>query len=240
MVHGEGTRYMISFLLEYWHLYLMGLGVALFIAVISYAFALVVGTFGAIARVSQIRSLRLLAAAYVAVFRSMPPLLTLYTIYFALPTLAVELNVRFISVMVEPLGNRIISAVVAFTLASGAYATEIIRAGILSVPEEQIEAAKSIGMPYGQAFRRVIAPQAFRTAFPTLSNEFLIALKATSLASAIGVVELMRTAQMIASNTFQHLSAYTIAGVFYVAFVSILQYLLQRIENRLPGAVRQS
>jgi His/Glu/Gln/Arg/opine family amino acid ABC transporter permease subunit len=229
---------MIEFFLQYWHLYLSGLGVALLISVFSYALALVIGTFGAIGRTSGSRPARIVAASYVAVFRSMPPLLTLYIVYFALPSLAMSIDVPAISSLIEPLGNRIFAAVVAFTLASGAYATEIIRSGIASVPEEQIEAAKSIGMPYNQAFRRIIAPQAFRIAFPTLSNEYLIALKATSLASVIGVVELMRTAQILASTTFQHLVAYSIAGIFYVVFVSLLQFLLQRVENRLPGTVR--
>ncbi len=228
---------MIAFFLQHWHLYLAGLAVALLISVIAYALALVIGTVGAIARTSRSRPARFAAAAYVAVFRSMPPLLTLYIVYFALPSLAMGLGVPALTALVEPLGNRIFAAVIAFTLASGAYATEIIRAGIASVPDEQFEAARSIGMPYGKAFRRIIAPQAFRTAFPTLSNEYLIALKATSLASVIGVVELMRTAQILASMTFQYLLAYTIAGIFYVVFVSLLQFLLHRVENRLPGTV---
>jgi His/Glu/Gln/Arg/opine family amino acid ABC transporter permease subunit len=231
---------MIEFFLLHWHLYFAGLAVALLISVIAYAFALVIGTFGALARTSQSRVARFAAAVYVAVFRSMPPLLTLYIVYFALPSLALSLGIPALVALLEPLGNRIVAAVIAFTLASGAYATEIIRAGIASVPDEQVEAAKSIGMPYGKAFRRIIAPQAFRTAFPTLSNEYLIALKATSLASVIGVVELMRTAQILASITFQHLVAYTIAGIYYITFVSLLQLLLQEVEKRLPGSVRPS
>jgi His/Glu/Gln/Arg/opine family amino acid ABC transporter permease subunit len=230
---------MIAFLLENWRLYIAGLAVALLVSIFSYSFALVIGTIGAIARTSTSRPQRAISAAYVAVFRSIPPLLTLYLVYFALPSFALSTGSETLIALTEPLGNRIIAAVIAFTLTSGAYATEIIRAGIASVPDDQIEAARSIGMTFGQSFRRVVGPQAFRVAFPTLSNEYLIALKATSLASVIGVVELMRVAQILASATFQHLIAYSVAGLFYIAFVSFLQFVLQWVERRLPGTVNR-
>jgi His/Glu/Gln/Arg/opine family amino acid ABC transporter permease subunit len=228
---------MTGFFLENWHLYLAGLATALLISVLAYGLAVVIGTFGALARTSASKPLRLLSATYVAVFRSMPPLLTLYLVYFALPSFAVSVGSDVLIALTEPLGNRIIAAVAAFTLTSGAYATEIIRAGIASVSHDQIEAARSIGMTSGQTFRRVVGPQAFRVAFPTLSNEYLIALKATSLASVIGVVEVMRAAQILASASFQHLLAYSIAGLFYIAFASVLQLALQRLEGSLPGTV---
>jgi ABC-type amino acid transport system permease subunit len=176
---------------------------------------------------------RTTAAAYVAAFRGLPPLLILYLVYFGLPTWAAELNIPLLTDLFRPLDNRIIAAIVGFTLASGAYSTEIIRAGIASVKATQIEAARSIGMTYALAFRRVIAPQAFRTAFPPLSNEYITVLKSTSLASVIGVAELMRAAQMAGNITFKYIASYSIAGCLYVAFVLVLQSAFHQFEKRM-------
>jgi His/Glu/Gln/Arg/opine family amino acid ABC transporter permease subunit len=226
---------MLRFAEDYWYLYLAGLGTALIISAVSIVLAILIGTFGALGRTASSLSVRFIAGSYVAGFRSFPPLLTLYLIYFGLPSWAENAHLPMLSALVEPLGNRILAAVIAFTLTSGAYATEIIRAGIAAVPEEQWEAARSIGMSQSRAFRRIVAPQAFRIAFAPLGNEYLALLKATSLASVIGVVELMRTAQIAAGITFQHLIAYSMAGTYYVVFVVIMQLALQNLERRLPG-----
>ena len=227
---------MFTFFAQQWYPYLVGLGVGFMISVRSMAISIVLGTLGALGRRSGSGVVRAIAGAYVAVFRGIPPLLSLYIVYFGLPTWAADADFPIISAFFEPLGNRIFAAVVAFTLASGAYSTEIIRAGIESVHEEQFEAARSIGMSHALAFRRIIAPQAFRIAFPPLSNEYLAVLKATSLASVIGVVELMRTAQIAASLSFEYLVAYSMAGIYYIVFVITLQTVLDHLERRFPGA----
>jgi glutamine transport system permease protein len=168
---------------QYTGAYLTGFALSLLISVIVIGFSILIGTFAAIGRTSRHRAFRMVTAFYVAVFRGLPPILTLYLVYFGLPSFAESADVPLLSWLLRPLDNRIVAAVVGFMLSSGAYSTEIIRAGIASVKKEQIDAARSIGMTYGLAFRRVIAPQAFRTAFPPLSNEYITVLKATSLAS---------------------------------------------------------
>lgn len=173
---------------------------------------------------------------YVAVFRALPPLLTLYFVFFGLPIWAAYAEIPLLSTFLESFNNRVAAAIVAFALTSSAFSTEIIRSGIESVPREQWDAAKSIGMPYGLALRRVIAPQAFRIAFPPLGSEYIYVLKGTSLASIIGVVELMRNAQIAAGATFQNLFAYSMAGAYYVGFVVVLQILLGHLEQRFPGS----
>lgn len=230
---------MIEFIGRYWHSYLVGLGVALYISVAAMAVSIVIGTLGALGRRSGSGYVRALASGYVAVFRAVPPLLALYIVYFGLPALASDLGTPFLSGLLMPLNNRIVAAVIAFCLVSGAYSTEIIRAGIASVPDEQWEAARSIGMSHALAFRRVVAPQAARIAFPPLGNEYISVLKGTSLASVIGVVELMRSAQLAAGATFQNLLAYSLAGVYYIAFVIVLQTVFNRLERRFPGTPRQ-
>lgn len=229
---------MLEFVSRYWVSYLVGLLVAVGISAASMALSVAIGTVGAQARGSRHGVVRALVAGYVAVFRAVPPLLTLYFVYFGLPTWAAQADIPVLSEFLEPLNNRILAAVLAFALTSGAFTTEIIRSGIKSVGEDQIDAARSIGMSPAQIFRRIIAPQAFRIALPPLGSEYIYVLKGTSLASVIGVVELLRTAQLAAGATFQSLTAYSMAGVYYLIFVIALQMTLGKLEVRFPGERR--
>jgi His/Glu/Gln/Arg/opine family amino acid ABC transporter permease subunit len=225
---------------EYSGAYLAGFTLAVAISAIVIVFSIVIGTFTALGRTSRSKTLRGLSAAYVAVFRGIPPLLTLYLVYFGLPSWAASADVPLFSQLLQPLDNRIVAACFALALTSGAYSTEIIRAGIASVKTDQTDAALSIGMTYGLAFRRIVAPQAFRTAFPPLSNEYITVLKATSLASVIGVAELMRAAQLAANLTFQYPVAYSLAGIYYVSFVVLLQVTFHRVERKLSRSIGRS
>src|SRR5690348_343933 len=214
---------MLELISAYSGAYLAGFGISLVISLLVIALSVAIGTMAAIGRLSRRPALRRLTAIYVALFRALPPLLTLYLVYFGLPFWAASAGFPILSQLLEPLNNRIFASVVALTFTSAAYTTEIIRAGILSVRHEQLEAARSLGMTYPLAFRRVIGPQAFRVAFPPLSNEYITVLKFTSLTSVIGVAELMRAAQIAGNVTFQYLQAYALAGMYYVAFVVVLQ-----------------
>ena len=218
---------------QYSEAYLAGFGIALLISVVVMVCSIVIGTLAALGRTSRYPTLRIITGAYVAVFRGVPPLLTLYLVYFGLPSWAASADIQFLTWFLQPLDNRIVAAMLAFALTSGAYSTEIIRAGIASVKPEQTDAARSIGMTYGLAFRRIIAPQAFRTAFPPLSNEYITVVKATSLASVIGVAELMRTAQLAGNLTFQYVPAYSMAGLYYVLFVLVVQTVAHQVERKL-------
>lgn len=227
---------MLDFITRYWDSYLLGLAISIGISTGSICISLALGVLLAIGRRSKFLILRAVISGYVAVFRALPPLLTVYFVFFGLPIWATHARIPVLSSFLESLNNRVAASVVAFALTSSAFTTEIIRSAIESVPREQWDAAKSIGMPYGLALRRAIAPQAFRIAFPPLGSEYIYVLKGTSLASIIGVVELMRTAQIAAGATFQNLLAYSMAGAYYVAFVIVLQTLFGRLEERLPGA----
>ncbi|GAA0345201.1 hypothetical protein GCM10008967_39540 [Bacillus carboniphilus] len=127
------------------------------------------------------------------------------------------------------------SAIIAFSLNMGAYASEVIRAAILSIPKGQWEASYSMGMSYPQALRRVILPQASRVSIPPLSNSFISLVKDTSLASVILVAEMFRKAQEIAATTYEPLLLYTQAALIYwvVCFtLSIVQGMLERRLDR--------
>jgi His/Glu/Gln/Arg/opine family amino acid ABC transporter permease subunit len=223
---------MIEFAQEYFWLYCVGTAIGIGLTLLSVAGSIFLGLWIALARLSGKRPLRLFGSIYVALFRGVPPLVLLYIVYFGLPTLAQNADNAFLIALLAPLNNRLFAATIAFAINSAAYSAEIIRAAIISVPASQLEAARSFGMSHAQSMRRIVLPQALRVAFPPLGNEFITVLKGTSLASVIGVTELMRTAQMAAANTFQNLTAYSFAGVFYVVMVVLLQLGLSVLENR--------
>jgi His/Glu/Gln/Arg/opine family amino acid ABC transporter permease subunit len=223
---------MLEFAREYFWLYCTGTAIGIGLTALSMVGSIFLGLWVALARLSGNRALRAFGSVYVAFFRGIPPLVLLYIVYFGLPTLAQDFNNAFLIALLAPLDNRLFAATVAFAVNSAAYSAEIIRAAILSVPPSQLEAARSFGMSHALSMRRIVLPQALRVAFPPLGNEFITVLKGTSLASVIGVTELMRTAQMAASATFHNLTAYTFAGVFYVVLVILLQFGLTTLENR--------
>jgi His/Glu/Gln/Arg/opine family amino acid ABC transporter permease subunit len=206
------------------------------LTVVSMAASVGIGLAGALGRLSESRVIRAFVSAYVALFRGIPPLVLLYVVYFGLPGWAQDLNIRPLVSFLTPLNNRVFAAVVAFAINSGAYSTEIIRSAIRSIPAEQMEAAESLGMSYWLAMRRIILPQSARVAFPPLGNEFITVLKGTSLASVIGVTELMRNAQLAAASTFKNLTAYTLAAFFYVVMVVVLQTIVSSFERRFSPA----
>ncbi len=223
---------MLQFARDYLPFYTIGAVVGMGLTLTSMLGSVAIGLVGALGRVSERPAVRTLASGYVAIFRGVPPLVLLYVVYFGLPSWAHDLGIRFLMDLLSPLNNRILAAVVAFALNSGAYSTEIIRASIQSIPPEQTEAARSLGMSYWLTMRRVIIPQSLRVAFAPLGNEFITVLKGTSLASVIGVTELMRDAQLAAAATFQNLVAYSLAAIFYVVMVIILQQMVSMVEKR--------
>jgi His/Glu/Gln/Arg/opine family amino acid ABC transporter permease subunit len=220
--------------------YLAGLGVGIGIATLAIAVGLALGLFGALAKLSSSRSLNVIGAGYTAIFRAIPPLLTLYIVYFGLPSWVRDAGIDAVSILLAPLNNRTVSAVVALSLTAGAYMTEIIRAAIISVGPDQMDAARSLGLRWSSAFRYIIAPQAARIAFPALASEYIVVIKGTSLLSVIGVVELMRTAQIAAGATLENMTAYSLAGLYYIALVFALQTIFSVVERKLdPGGLAQ-
>jgi L-cystine transport system permease protein len=167
---------------------------------ISFGIGLVIALFVALARISRLTPLSWLARAYVSVIRGTPLLVQLFIVFYALPQF---------DIVIDPFP----AAVIAFSLNVGGYAAEVIRAAILSIPKGQWEAAQTIGMHYPTTLRRIILPQAARTAVPPLSNTLISLVKDTSLASTILVTELLRVAQLAAAPTFDFFALYAVAAV---------------------------
>jgi cystine transport system permease protein len=180
----------------------------------------VIALFVALARISRITPLSLLARGYISVIRGTPLLVQLFIVFYALPQF---------DIVIDPFP----AAVIAFSLNVGGYAAEVIRGAILSIPRGQWEAAQTIGMNYATTLRRVILPQAARTAVPPLSNTLISLVKDTSLASTILVTELLRVAQLAAAPTFDFFALYGVAAIYYWVICVVLSFFQGRLETRL-------
>ncbi len=191
---------------------------------ISFAGGLVVALIVALMRLSPLAPVSALARFYVSVIRGTPLLLQLFIIFYGLPSMGVT---------VDPFP----SACVALTLNVGGYASEVVRAAILSVPKGQSEAAATVGMNYATTMRRIVLPQATRVAVPPMSNTLISLVKDTSLASTIQVTELLRKAQEIAAPTYEFFTLYTVAAVYYWVICLALAFSQSRLEVRLDRYV---
>jgi cystine transport system permease protein len=191
---------------------------------ISFVLGLVLALVLALMRLSPVPPVQAVARAYVSVIRGTPLLLQLFIIYYGLPSLGVT---------IDPFP----SAVIAFTLNVGGYASEVVRAAILAVPAGQWEAAATVGMGYPTTLRRIVLPQATRVAVPPLSNTLIALVKDTSLASTIQVTELLRKAQEAAAPTYQFFALYSLAAVYYWVICLALSFTQSRLETRLDRYV---
>jgi len=194
------------------------------LALISMALGLVIALGIALMRLSPIRVLQAIARVYVSIVRGTPLLVQLYVIFYGLPS---------IGATIDPWP----SAIIAFSINVGGYASEVIRASILSVPKGQWEAGYTIGMSPAQSLRRIIIPQAARVSVPPLSNTFISLVKDTSLASVILVTELFRRAQEIAAFNQAFMAVYVEAAVIYWVICLVLSSGQNVLEKRLDRYV---
>jgi len=178
---------------------------------------MVIGLFGAFLRISSFSILRKSASAYIFVVRGTPLLLQLFIIYYGLTSI--------VTIPSFP------AVIIALGIHNGAYLAEIFRGAIQSINKGQMEAARSLGMNYFMAMRLVILPQAFRRAIPPLGNQFIIALKDSSLASTIAVPELLLKGRQLGSSTFKYMEMLIIVAIWYLLMTSILSAILHWIER---------
>lgn len=189
------------------------------VTILSIIFALFVGLFAGLGRLSRTRILNRIATIYVEVVRGIPLLVQLFYIYYALGKL-VQLP-------------RMTSAIIAMTFCYGAYMGEIFRAGIQSVPQGQMEAALALGMTRTQAIWKVILPQTFRIILPPVGNEFIALLKDSSLVSILAVSDLLRRGREFASTSFMYFETYTVVALVYLVITLFLSRIVAYMEQRL-------
>lgn len=208
------------------------------LAIISFFFGLIIALVTALIRLSRQRGafmiLKWIASFYVWLFRSTPLLVQLFIVFFGLPYLRIK-GVLPHGIKLEPFTAGIIT----FSLNTGAYASETIRAAISSVPTGQWEAGAAIGMTRLQILWRIILPQALRVALPPLSNSFISLAKDTSLAASITIMEMFAVSQQIAAENYQPLLMYTLVAMVYAVFTTVLSYFqgyLERVVDRQVNA----
>jgi polar amino acid transport system permease protein len=194
----------------------------LWISVVAQTCGVILGLFLALMRMSRFRFLSGPASAYIWFFRGSPLLVQVLLLWDGLPKLAPGLLLPAWA-----------AVVVAFSLNEGAYMAEITRAGITSVDPGQMEAAKSLGMRYALALRRIVLPQAARVIVPPLGNEFNNMLKTTSIASVIGLEELTGTAQIFGSFNFTIFEWLIMVTFYYLLLTTLWGFVQRWIENRL-------
>ncbi|MBQ1818228.1 MAG: amino acid ABC transporter permease [Clostridia bacterium] len=223
------TERLVNILLESFpKIFLQGLIVTIPLTVISFALALIIAMACAMIQIANVKGLKQIVRFYIWIVRGTPLLVQLYLIYFGLPDLGIVLP-------------SFPCAILVFALNEGAYCAETMRAAIESVPKGQLEAGYCVGMSYMQIMRRIVLPQAFRTAFPPLSNSLISMVKDTSLAANITVMEMFMQAQRIAGRTYEHLALYAETAIIYLIFCTVftrLQRLGEKKLNRLSGGGR--
>ena len=206
---------------SFWQILLPGLTMTIPLTILSFTFGLILALLAALVQVAEIRVLKPIARFYIWVISGTPLLVQLFVIFYGLPSLGILLD-------------AFPSAVIVFSVNTGAYAAETIRAAIESVPRGQLEAGYCAGLTYAQTMRRIILPQAMRTAFAPLSNSLISLVKDTSLAANITILEMFMASQRIAARTYEPFALYCEVGLIYLLFCTVLTALQRRLETKMP------
>lgn len=206
-----------------WKLYLDGLGITLQISLFAAILGVVIGIVVALMKLSVGKNgkrsvLSFIAQAYIDVIRGTPSVLQLLIMWF---------------IVMKGSKNGILVAVLTFGINSGAYVSEIMRAGILAVDHGQMEAGRSLGLSKAQTMRYIILPQAVKSVLPPIGNEFIVLLKETAIVGYVSLSDLTRTASQISSRTFEAFMPLIGAAIIYFVIIKILSKLIELLERRL-------
>jgi len=219
MVIGQ-TTISFKFIWDNMGLFLDGVKLTIFIAVIAFTLATLGGLAVALMRMSKSRLVRMFVATYINVFRAIPLLVFILFVYYGI-AISFELQVSAIQ-----------AGILALTLQYSAWLGEIFRGGIQAVSHGQREAALSLGMGRPQAFMRVVLPQAFRIAIPPTGNMFIGMVKDSSLVYLIGVPELLRVSNRLANRTFRYFEVYLATVLIYLVLTTSIYFMVKYLERR--------
>ena len=203
-----------------------GLGVTIALALLSFAIAMVIGIIFGMFSVSPYKWLRWTAEIFVDVIRGIPLMILAAFIFWGIPNLIESMTGHQ-----SPI-NDFLAGTIALSLNAAAYIAEIVRGGIQAVPAGQMEASRSLGISYSKTMRKIILPQATKLMLPNFVNQFVIALKDTTIVSAIGLVELFQTGKIIIARNYQSFKMYAILAVFYLVIITLLTRFAKQLEKR--------
>lgn len=202
-----------------YQLLVSGIGVTIKVSLLAVIIGIIIGLLIALCNLSKNKLLRAIGGIYTDIIRGTPSVTQLMIIYFVI----------FASVH----WPKWIIAAIAFGINSGAYVSEIIRAGILSVDKGQTEAGRSLGLNGYQTMTRIVIPQAVKNIFPALCNEFIVLIKETAIVGYVGLMDIQKAGDFIKSATFQAFMPLIGTAVIYYVLIKILTLVLNRVENRL-------
>ena len=224
---------MLQLVTTYYDMLLGALGQTLFLTLLSLIFAMIIGLIFALMNVGKSRFFNLIGTIYVDAVRGVPLIVLAYFIYFGIPQGIKSFGFTDFRLTALQAG------VIALSMNCGAYMAEIIRAGIESIDKGQMEAARSLGLPYGTSMRKVVLPQAIRTMIPSIINQFIITLKDTSILSIIAFPELTNVGKTMAGNTFKVLETWAIIAVMYMVVIVSLSKFAKYVERRIKRGTEQ-
>ncbi|WP_324822674.1 amino acid ABC transporter permease [Sinanaerobacter sp. ZZT-01] len=200
---------------------LIGMKLTIQITFIGLIFAILIGLIACLMNISNSKILKVIASSYIYIIRGTPLLVQLFFLYFGIAK-ALPFSSDAISV-----------GTVAISLNAGAYIAEIFRGSIQAINKGQMEAARSLGLPYSKAMIKVILPQAFRMSIPALTNQVIISLKDVSLISTIGVAEIFQVGKIIVARNMESTLIWSTVGVIYLIVVAIITKLARILERRM-------
>lgn len=226
---------MVKIITVYGNMLLTAMGRTLLLAFLGLVFACILGMIFGLLSVLKNKACNIISSIFVFVIRGVPMIVLAFFIYFGIPYL--------INTILGFGGGFTLSALQAGTIClalnCGAYMAEIIRAGIQSVDIGQMEAGRSLGLPYWKTMRKIILPQAIRTMIPSIINQFIITVKDTSILSVIGFPELVLAAKQVQANTFKAFETWAIVGIMYLIVITILSYLAKLVERRMNRGINR-
>lgn len=199
---------------------LPGLAMTLPLTAVSFTLALLIAVAAAMVQYANVKVLKTIVRGYIWIMRGTPLLIQLYIVFFGLPS---------IGIIIDPIP----AAIIVFSLNEGAYCAETLRGALESVPKGQIEAGYCTGMSYMSVMFHIVLPQAFKTAFPALSNSLIGMVKDMSLAANISVKEMFYNTQRIVGRTYEALALYIELALVYLLFCTVLTFLQRFIEKKI-------
>lgn len=211
----------IELLKENYMILIIAMGKTLQLTLLSLVFASFIGLIFGMLNVSKKKWMHVIANIYIDAIRGVPLIVLAFFIYFGIP-MATGIKL-----------DAMVAGVISLSLNAGAYMAEIVRAGIQSIDKGQMEAARSLGLPYGIAMRKVVLPQAIRTMIPSIINQFIITLKDTSILSVIGFSELTKTGSIIIARNFEAFKMWGIIAVMYLIVITTLSKIAKALEGRM-------
>lgn len=224
---------MVKIISTYGEMMLIAMGRTLLLALLGLFFACIIGLIFGLLSVLKNKVCNIVAQLFVFVIRGVPMIVLAFFVYFGVPYL--------LNTIVKIGNNFTLSALQAGTIClalnCGAYMAEIIRAGIQSVDIGQMEAGRSLGLPYWKTMQKIILPQAIKTMIPSIINQFIITVKDTSILSVIGFPELVLSAKQVQANTFMAFQTWAIVGVMYLVVITILSYIAKIVERRMNHGI---